>query len=182
MANVFMLPGMGGSGPGHWQTLWAAQSPDIATVEQENWDAPNLSDWIDSLHKTLPVSGPGILVAHSVGCALAAHYLSQPNARQVDGVMMVCPAEVDNPERTPEAVRGFAPMPLRSLPCPCVVVASEDDPYVSFDGAATMARAWGGTLVRVGRLGHVNEASGVGKWSAGLAILDDLKNEIRAFD
>ena len=65
-------------------------------------------------------------------------------------------------------------MPLRPLPFPTTVVASSDDPYVSLERAELFARSWGSKLVCVGAAGHVNAASGLGAWPAGLDLLREL--------
>ena len=75
---------------------------------------------------------------------------------------------------TPEVVRGFAPMPLQALPFPSIVVASEDDPYVSMARARQFAEAWGSRIENIGPAGHINAESGLGNWPDGLALLESL--------
>jgi hypothetical protein len=60
------------------------------------------------------------------------------------------------------------------LPFPTIVVASENDEYVSLERATQFARAWGGRLVNIGPLGHINSASGLGDWPRGRALLNEL--------
>jgi predicted alpha/beta hydrolase family esterase len=44
--TILLLPGLGGSGPGHWQALWRESSPEAELVEQDNWNAPDFDSWI----------------------------------------------------------------------------------------------------------------------------------------
>lgn len=174
-ANILLLPGLGGSGPSHWQAIWAMRYPTARIVEQSDWDRPNRATWLARLTAALgeDAADRTILVAHSLGCALAVHWAlctdMPPRA-----MLLVAPADVDNPERTPDAVRDFAPMPMKKLPCPTAVVASADDPFVDPDRAAAFAWAWGAVFHPVGAHGHLNAASGIGAWAEGKAILDGL--------
>lgn len=66
-------------------------------------------------------------------------------------------------------------MPLTPLPFPSLVVASEDDAYVSLAGAKAFADAWGSRFVNVGAAGHINSDSGLGAWPEGRALLETLR-------
>ncbi|MET0793506.1 MAG: alpha/beta hydrolase, partial [Polyangiaceae bacterium] len=46
--SVLILPGLGNSGPGHWQTLWQA-AYGYRRVEQADWDQPSRADWLVNL-------------------------------------------------------------------------------------------------------------------------------------
>src|SRR4051812_44066434 len=125
--RTLILPGLGGSGAAHWQTLWQARSPDYQRVEQRDWDRPQLDEWLAALDRALEAEArPAILVAHSLACALVAHR-ARRGAGAIRGALLVAPADVDTPERTPPETRSFAPMPLQPLPFPALVVASQND-------------------------------------------------------
>ncbi|HPR06238.1 MAG TPA: alpha/beta hydrolase [Denitromonas sp.] len=174
MTTWLMLPGLGGSGPAHWQSHWTRALPQLRRVVQHDWDAPSRRDWINTLDAAVRGShGEVILVAHSLACALVAHWARQHTGR-VRGALLVAPADVDSTEHTPEVVRGFAPMPLQALPFPSIVVASEDDPYVSMARARQFAEAWGSRIENIGPAGHINAESGLGNWPDGLALLESL--------
>lgn len=164
---VVIVPGLGGSGPDHWQSH-LAQDLNAPRVEQANWDQPTPDAWTAGLSRTVQEqSQPVVLVAHSLGCILSARWcLADPQrARQaVRGVVLVAPADVDSPHHTPDAVRGFAPIPTQRLPVPAVVVASRNDPYCTFARAAHFASAWGADLLDLGEAGHINVAAGYGRW------------------
>jgi predicted alpha/beta hydrolase family esterase len=74
----------------------------------------------------------------------------------------------------PEPVRSFAPVPLRPLPFRSILVASDNDEYITIDRAEAFARAWGSGLVRAGRAGHINTDAGFGAWPEGERLLASL--------
>jgi predicted alpha/beta hydrolase family esterase len=174
MPPVLILPGLGGSGPAHWQTLWEQANPDFIRVEQRDWDKPDLEDWIATLDRAIAAqAAPPLLVAHSLSCALVAHWAAR-HKRPLHGAMLVAPADVDAETRTPPEVRGFAPIPLMPIPGRAVVVASADDPYVEPLRAKAFAAAWHARFVDVGARGHINAASNLAAWPQGQTILFDL--------
>lgn len=180
--TILLIPGLGGSSADHWQGCWASKDSGFRIVEQSDWTAPDPERWTEALDQAVVrTGGPVVLVAHSLGCALIAHWAARwaraahPDRRSVvKGAMLVAPADVDDAGRTPDVVRGFAPMPLQAMPFPSVVAASENDPYVGLDRATLFADRWGANVRNLGRRGHVNGASGLGDWPEGRAILEDL--------
>lgn len=46
---VLILPGLGDSRHGHWQDLWRRVLPRATKVQQEEWDEPELADWLANL-------------------------------------------------------------------------------------------------------------------------------------
>lgn len=171
---ILILPGLGGSGPAHWQSLWQAARPDYIRVEQQDWDRPDLEAWTATLdHHIAGQNAPPILVAHSLACALVAHWVARGNTR-IRGALLVAPADVDSDAHTPPETRSFRPMPLRPFPCPTIVVASADDPFVDITRARHFARAWGARLVEIGKAGHINSNSGLGAWPQGQQILAEM--------
>jgi predicted alpha/beta hydrolase family esterase len=172
---ILVLPGLGGSGPDHWQTRWEALYPRHQRVVQRNWDCPDRGAWLEALRAAVENAGqPVALVAHSLGCALVAHAATRPFAVQVRAAFLVAPADVDSGVCTPPETRVFAPMPLARLPFAATVVASQTDPYVTFARARAFAGAWGAELVDAGPRGHLNAGSGLGDWPEGHAILEAL--------
>src|SRR6185369_7997060 len=112
-ASVLILPGLGNSGPNHWQTHWQTEH-GYRRVEQANWDRPGLKDWLANLHAAVSTAESGVvLVAHSLACSLVAHYAKSIPER-VLGAFLVSPADVESARRTKRA----ASRPFRSLPCP----------------------------------------------------------------
>lgn len=173
-ARVLVLPGLGSSGPDHWQTLWE-QRYGYERVVQDDWEHPSLGAWVERLDDAVErTPGPVVVVAHSLGCAALAHWAPRAPARKVVGALAVAPADVDSEMHTPDEVRCFSPLPLAELPFPTIVVASRTDPYVRFARAQQIAVGWGARLVDAGRLGHINADSGVGEWPEGHRLLEEL--------
>jgi predicted alpha/beta hydrolase family esterase len=66
---VLTVPGLGGSGPSHWQTLWEEARLDTKRVELGMWHAPHRNAWVTKLDQQIRQSrAPVILAAHSLGC------------------------------------------------------------------------------------------------------------------
>jgi predicted alpha/beta hydrolase family esterase len=171
--SVLILPGLGSSGPTHWQTLWEQQH-NFTRVEQEDWDHPSKSAWVKKLEAALDeLPDPAIVVAHSLGCAVVAHAAKRAH-KQIAGALLVAPADVEDEERTPEATRSFSPLPNKPLGFPATVVASRDDPYIAFERAAHFADVWDARFVDAGAVGHINADSGLGDWPDGYRLLQDL--------
>ena len=174
MPPVLILPGLGSSGPAHWQTLWEKANPAFIRVEQRDWDKPDRADWIATLDRAIAKQAvPPLLVAHSLSCALVAHWAAQ-HRRPLHGAMLVAPADVDSEKHTPPEVRGFAPMPLAPIPGRTIVVSSADDPYVDPPRAKSFAKAWGARFVEAGAHGHINSASNLEDWPVGRKLLAEL--------
>jgi uncharacterized protein len=171
--NVLILPGIGGSGPEHWQSRWEAANPDFMRVGQRDWDHPVRSDWTASLEEAVLRSGPEtVLVAHSIGCLLVAHW-AVSSRLDIHGALLVAVPDPLSPVFPPNAT-GFAPVPRQRLPFQSIVVASSNDPFGSVEFAGRCAASWGSRFAAIGDAGHINTAGGFGEWDDGLAYLDVL--------
>ncbi|HQR93348.1 MAG: hypothetical protein B7Y15_03100 [Bacteroidetes bacterium 24-39-8] len=53
MTQYLILPGLGNSGPAHWQTYFEQSAPNFKRVEQTEWDAPNCATWIDTIDRAV---------------------------------------------------------------------------------------------------------------------------------
>jgi predicted alpha/beta hydrolase family esterase len=181
--SFLIIPGLGGSGPEHWQTLWQARLPRSARIAPRDWDHPAREDWLQALRREIEAGGaPVVAVAHSLGCALVAHAVARwPGLcdRALRGALLVAPADVDSAAHTPPETRDFAPMPRARLPFAATVIASGDDPFVTIDRARAFAAAWGADFIDAGALGHINAASGLGDWPAGRRALQALLDRSR---
>jgi uncharacterized protein len=181
LTPILILPGYADSEPEHWQSHWERADPACRRVVQDDWLEPRLTDWLSTLDRYVSAcQSPPVLVAHSLACALVAHWSARrtegrPGSAGVKGALLVAPADVDCAERTPDEVRGFSPIPLGRLPFPSIVVASTDDPFVTLARAEDFARAWGSRLVTLPHAAHVNASAGYGPWPEGRALLDDLR-------
>ena len=172
--TILFVPGLGGSGPGHWQTLWERDIPDARCVEQADWNAPQRADWIRTLKDALDKTPGAVVVAHSLGCILLAHVAAEYPTLPIKAGLLVAPADVESAGPAREAVQGFGPIPMQRMPFPSAVVTSADDPYVLVERAGVFAAAWGATLINIGRCGHINVEAGFGPWPEGKKILERL--------
>jgi predicted alpha/beta hydrolase family esterase len=173
--DVLIVPGLGDSGPTHWQSHWQAAKPRWRRVVQRDWDRPVRDEWIASLDRAVrDAKRRVVLVGHSLACALVAHWAVAHDTEAVAGALLVAPSDVDSPKHTPDEVRGFAPTPLKRLPFRSVVVASSNDPYHDMTRARFLAWRWGSRLVEIGRVGHINSASDLGLWPVGQRLLAPL--------
>ncbi len=173
--TLLIIPGLGDSGPGHWQNFWLEEFPGSVKVVQDNWDQPQLADWLERLETTLAtIEGPVIAVAHSLAVSLLVHWAEKHYDEKVISAFLVAPADVDSELHTPEETWNFAPIPTHKLPFPSIVVASTNDPYISIERAAELAQKWGSNFVNVGELGHINSASNLGYWEKGQDILENF--------
>jgi predicted alpha/beta hydrolase family esterase len=172
--SVLILPGYADSGPGHWQTLWERRHGYLRVV-QDDWLAPERAAWVRTLeHAVRRAQAPVVLVAHSLGGILVAHWAQQGTVERVRGALLVAPPDVDEAQFMLPEVASFAPIPLAPLPFQAIVVASTTDPYVDPARARQMAAAWQARLVDIGDAGHVNAESALGDWPAGHRLLEDL--------
>lgn len=69
---------------------------------------------------------------------------------------------------------GWMPIPRKPLPCPGILAASTNAPVGNFDRVAQMARDWGGRLVDLGAVGHLNPAADYGEWPRAEELLCEL--------
>jgi predicted alpha/beta hydrolase family esterase len=178
--QLLILPGLGNSGDKHWQTFWHEKFKNSIRLIQDNWDEPVREDWISRLNEQISkLENPTILVAHSLAVSLVLHWAKNNSNKNIIGALLVAPADVDSPEHTPEIIRNFSPMPLYQLPFPSIVVASENDPYASFERKQYFAKMWGSDFVNVGQQGHINSDSDLKYWEEGQLILQQLIEKIK---
>ncbi len=171
--QVLIVPGYTGSGPGHWQTLWEQKHPEYRRVVQRDWHHPDLEEWITVLDAAIQgSSSPVVLVAHSLGCILIAHWQLR-HSGDVHGALLVAPADAERDD-APAPVRSFSPIPLQPLPFPSLVVASSNDPYVSLERAQYFAKNWGSRFISMGACGHIDTTAGFGPWRRGEVLLGNL--------
>ncbi|MES2385187.1 MAG: alpha/beta fold hydrolase [Pseudomonadota bacterium] len=173
-ANVLVLPGWQNSGPGHWQSLWQT-THGYQRVEQHDWMQPLRGDWIARLEEVVLDSDEAVvLVAHSLGCILTAAWAAHSrNTHRVKAALLVAPPDVDR-EEVRQLLTSWAPVPMKTLPFPSVLLASSRDPYCRPDRAREFAAAWGSDFAEVGPLGHLNADSGLGDWPEAHARLEAL--------
>jgi len=174
MTNYFIIPGLGDSGPEHWQTFFELSENNIQRINQKEWDAPICNDWITTIENVISNYDPTsiVLIGHSLGCTTIAHWAAQYN-QKIKGALLVAPSDIENPVYTFPAI-GFGPIPKEKINFKTIVVASSNDPWVSPARAKYFADCWGSEFIDIGHAGHINTASGYGEWKQGLEILKKL--------
>ena len=179
--TTLIVPGLNGSPEGHWQQHWLRDRPDARLVDQDNWNCPVLNEWQARLEAALDAVDEGaFIVAHSLGCVLTASLANRPSARKIKGALLVAPADLDKVEALHPCVVSFGVKPLQSLPFPSLVIGSLNDPYMDVTDLSRHVEGWGSQLVNLGAVGHINIASGFGRWEEGYAFADRL-NRTPAF-
>lgn len=177
--QLLILPGLGNSDEKHWQTFWHKKFENSTRLVQDNWDEPIREEWLERLNEEVSkLEKPTILVAHSLAVSLVLHWASSNSNKNIVGALLVAPADVDSPQHTPDIIRNFSPMPIYKLPFLSILVASENDPYASFERKQYFATQWGSEFVNVGQKGHINSDSDLKYWEEGQLILQQLIKKI----
>ncbi len=171
---VFIVPGIGNSGPSHWQSIWETQHPEWRRLAVEDWDRVACSEWVTAIDRQLAQSAEEpVIVAHSLGCLAVAHWASR-HFRRIRGALLVAVPDPTAHAFPVADATGFLPLPLERLSFPTIVVSSSNDPYGSLDLARRCAAAWGSRFVDVGEKGHLNANSNLGGWPEGFELLQSL--------
>lgn len=178
--NVFILPGLGNSGPEHWQSYWEKTHPSFKRINQTEWDAPDCRDWVAVPDQAIEASQQDVvLVGHSSSCALISHWANyaknSAHRKKVKGALLVAPSDPEG-DNYPLGTKNFRPMPIQALPFPGIVVASTNDIYVTMARAQFFAQAWGSRFINIGAAGHINSASALGNWPRGMDLLQALSH------
>jgi len=172
---VLIIPGIGNSGPDHWQTLWEAADASMVRLRVSDWDHPACASWVKAIGTHVHRAGESVVVvAHSLGCLAFVHWAAQGH-QTIRGALLVA---VPNPSGSdfPPQAHGFSPLPMLGLPYRSIVVSSQDDPYGSPEFARSCADAWSSRFVDLGRAGHINSASNLESWPGGLRLLEELRS------
>lgn len=169
MIHTVIVPGVGGSEHDHWQSWLQRQLKSCSRVQQQDWNKPVLHAWVEQFVKTVQaIQEPIQIVAHSFGCLTTVAALAQhPELNQnIKNLVLVAPA---NPARFGDA--GFARDSQNDyqqyfhqlkLQVPTQMIISENDPWLNFQDALQLAKAWKIRPKNLGQVGHINVASGFG--------------------
>ncbi len=165
--RVVIAPGLDNSGPEHWQSRWQRLYPSFERVQQDDWSNPDLPAWstrVDEVRDRRPT----IIVAHSFGCLASVRSVAR-DPDHIAGLLLVAPAD-------PDKFGVAALLPHTELPCPSIMIASTNDPWMPIERARAWAERWGSTFIDAGPLGHINAESDLRDWLPGqqqLQILSD---------
>lgn len=178
--DILIVPGLGNSGPGHWQRRWQDRFTHAHIVEQQDWHRPDRGAWVGAVARAVMMATrPVVLVGHSLGVPAIVHAAQTFADTKVRGAFLVSPPDLegDNPA-LPAAARVFAPLPRNPLPFPSMLVASNTDPLVDIETAADLAAAWGSDFHLAGDAGHINLDSGHGPWPEGMMMFTRLMQRL----
>jgi uncharacterized protein len=184
--GVLIVPGYRGSDESHWQSWLQDRLNNAQRLSDVDWESPILSVWAGKIRQQLQESdSPQWIVAHSFGC-LAASIAVSDIPWKVAGLVFVAPADpsrfnllgcrkVDQPAVRSAEEQGVWPvLPRQSLAVSGVLIASENDPWLSLDCARQLAGEWDLGLINIGHAGHINTESGYGAWPFLTELLDKL--------
>ena len=179
-ATVLIVPGLREHVAEHWQTLLEARLAKVRSV------APLETDKLDCMarvraiqHELEQIDGPVILVAHSAGVLMVAHWATH-FSRPIKGALLAAPPDLDAvwPSNYPSSEtlssHGWNPLPQRPLPFRSIVAGSTNDHLASFSAVTRMVENWGAELLDLGDVGHLNPAAGFGHWAQAEALILQL--------
>jgi uncharacterized protein len=178
--TVLIVPGLRDHVAAHWQTLLADRLPRVRTVPPMGREDLDCAARVEAIEREAQaVDGPLLIVAHSGGIVMLAHWARQTR-RPVLGALLAAPPDFERPmpEGYPTVEQldasGWLPVPRERLPFPSIVAASRNDPLADYERVADMARDWGSRLVDLGEVGHLNPASGFGPWPRAEEFIEEL--------
>ena len=178
-ADILIIPGLGHSGPGHWQHRWAEKIRNARFVEQDEWEVPTLEQWVDTIERDIMMATrPVVLVGHSLGVPAIIAANGRLTDTKVKGAFLVAPPDVDGHPDVPKATAPIKDLPRDQLKFPSMLVASANDPYCTVERAAELASCWGSDFHVAGDVGHINAESGHGPWPEGLLMFTRLMSRL----
>jgi predicted alpha/beta hydrolase family esterase len=182
--TILIVPGLRDDVAEHWQTLLLARLQaqgravrSVPPMGREDLDCAKRVAAIE--REAQAIEGPLVIVAHSGGCVMLAHWAARTR-RAVHGALLATPPDFEQPmpEGYPTLAAldagGWLPVPRQRLPFPSIVAASRNDPLGRFERVSELALDWGSRLVDLGEVGHLNPASGFGEWSRAIAFIAEM--------
>jgi predicted alpha/beta hydrolase family esterase len=180
VATVLIVPGLREHVAEHWQTLLEAKLCKVRSVPPLETDKLDCAARVRAIqHELEQIEGPVILVAHSAGVLMVAHWAAK-HSRPIKGALLAAPPDLNAiwPQGYPssESLRahGWDPLPKGPLPFPSLVVGSTNDYLASLEAVSDMAQGWGAELRNLGAVGHLNPAAGFGHWPQAEALVLEL--------
>ena len=179
-ATVLIVPGLREHVAEHWQTLLQARLSNVRSVPPLETDKLDCGARVRAIqHELEQIDGPVILVAHSAGVLMVAHWAAH-YSRPIKGALLAAPPDLDAvwPANYPssETLRsqGWNPLPQGPLPFRSIVAGSTNDHLATLPAVTRMAEGWGAELLNLGDVGHLNPAAGFGHWPQAEALILEL--------
>lgn len=180
--TVLIVPGLRDHVDAHWQTLLAQRLPRVHGVPPMGRENLDCAARVQAIERAMDgIEGPVVIVAHSGGCVMVAHWAQQTrHASRVRGCLLATPPDFERP--MPEGyptldmlqASGWLPVPCTPLPFPSLVATSDNDPLGALDRIQALAQDWGSAIEDLGAVGHLNPASGFGPWPQAEALIARL--------
>ena len=183
-ATVLIVPGLRDESAEHWQSLLVSELQKVGTpvrsvkpMGRENLDCALRVGLV--AQEAAAAKGPLLIVGHSAGALTVAHWASQARG-EVRGALLAVPPNFDvqmpagYPARAALSAGGWLPLPRTALPFPSIVAASRNDPLASYEWVTELAADWHSRVVDLGGVGHLNPASGFGRWPRALELIAAL--------
>ncbi|MBM7655627.1 RBBP9/YdeN family alpha/beta hydrolase [Neobacillus cucumis] len=177
--HFLIIHGLGGSGQDHWQT-WLAdtlreKNYQVTYPTFSSYDSPDLKMWLKELDEaidTIPANTELTVITHSLGCILWLHYAAIKTKKLAKRVILVAPP---SPAITLTSAKTFFPVPLSSdhlsrTAEDILFILSNNDPYCNIEDANNYLSLAHPSIV-IPNAGHINPASGHGKWQTILDLL-----------
>jgi uncharacterized protein len=173
--RLLIVPGLHGSGPDHWQSWLQARSPGALRVEQRDWSVADIGRWSARIGAALASDRQAqwIAVAHSFGCLALAHHALHDPAAPVRAALLVAPAD-------PRRFGCEDALPIGPLPFSSRLIGSRNDPWLQFEQARHWALRWHSDFIDLGAAGHINPASGYGRWPAIARLVERERQRLAA--
>src|SRR6478736_10066239 len=128
--TVLIVPGLRDHVPEHWQTLLAARLPRVHMVEPMGREDLDCARKVAAIEREAnAIKGPLLLVAHSGGVIMVAHWAKQTQ-RVVHGALLATPPDFERamptgyPTIKELRAGGWLPVPRNRLPFRSIVAAS----------------------------------------------------------
>jgi len=121
-----------------------------------------------------------VLVGHSAGVIAIVQWTQRLYlSGKIAGALLVAPADFEMARDDSASLEyittaGWIPIPREPLPFRSIVVASDDDPYTDIERSVLFARWWGSRFINLGPHGHINVATGFGRWPLGEELIEEL--------
>ncbi len=165
--KTLILHGWGGSDFPHWQSYLASElAKDYGTVSfplLSEKDAPKKDVWMAEVLEILEDFKPDIVVCHSLANILWFHLCHEQKALHVKKLFLVAP-----PSLTCKLLEldTFFPLniPNALFAQSVTLITSTNDPYLNQEEALSLAQALDVSHIILKDGGHINTASGYGKW------------------
>ena len=173
MSVTLIIPGLGGSCEKHWQSWWLKTDPEALWVAQNDWSAEDPLQWDLTIARHLYENPGANIVAHSLGATAVARVASRWPSLEIGSALLVAPADTEHGIGA-RRLAHFGAIPRDRFDFRAAVVASRNDPWMTFARAGRLADDWGASLIDLGQAGHINVEAGFGPWPEGKTLLRDL--------